>query len=269
MQPVDPPESGSESRLVEIIPAIDLRNGRCVRLQQGDFDRETVFDDDPVAVARRWAECGAPRLHLVDLDGAKAGRPMNGDAVAAIVQAVAVPCQLGGGLRTTGDVEAALELGVTRVVVGTQALRSPQWFADLCQRWPDRVLLGLDARGGCVAVDGWQGTSTVTAIELLQRCDMLPLAGVVYTDIGRDGMLAGPNFAALAELVPQTRLPVIASGGVASIGDVDRLCRMPLAGVIIGRALYEGKVDLRAALDCARQRLVSAGDSPGPEKANS
>jgi phosphoribosylformimino-5-aminoimidazole carboxamide ribotide isomerase len=236
---------------VLILPAIDLRGGRCVRLRQGDYGQETVFGDDPAALARRWVDRGATFLHLVDLDGAREGRPVNGASVRRIVEAAGVPCQLGGGLRSAADVEQALGWGVRRVVLGTRALQDPAWCAAVCRRFPGRVLLGIDARQGRVATEGWLHTSELSALDLARRCSGWPLAALVYTDISRDGMLAGPNVEATAELAAAVTVPVIASGGVTTLDDVARLARCGLAGCIIGRALYEGRIDLAEAITVA------------------
>jgi phosphoribosylformimino-5-aminoimidazole carboxamide ribotide isomerase len=236
---------------VLIFPAIDLRGGRCVRLRQGDYQQETVFGSDPAAMARRWADQGARYLHLVDLDGAREGRPVNGEGVRAIVAAAGVPCQLGGGLRTEEHVALALGWGVARVIVGTRALKDPAGFEALCRRFPGRTVLGIDARQGRVATDGWLQVSELTAPELARRCAAWPLGGIVYTDISRDGMLEGPNLDAVAELARAVGLPVIASGGVTTLEDVRRLARLGLAGCIIGRALYEGRLDLAQAIATA------------------
>ncbi|HJT79276.1 MAG TPA: 1-(5-phosphoribosyl)-5-[(5-phosphoribosylamino)methylideneamino]imidazole-4-carboxamide isomerase [Gemmataceae bacterium] len=234
-----------------VFPAIDLRGGQCVRLRQGDYDQETVFDSDPAAVARRWAEQGARYLHLVDLDGARAGHPVNGDSVRRIVTAAGVPCQLGGGLRTEEDVAAALSWGVDRVVLGTRALRDPGGTAALCRRFPGKVVLGIDARGGKVATDGWLEVSEMTALDLARRCAAWGPAALVYTDISRDGMLEGANVEAVADMARAVPVPVIASGGVTTLDDVRRLARLRVAGCIIGRALYEGRLDLKEALTIA------------------
>ena len=231
-----------------ILPAIDLRGGQCVRLRQGDYAQETVFGADPAAMARRWVEQGAPWLHLVDLDGAREGRPINGDSVRQIVEAAGVPCQLGGGLRTEADIETALAWGVARVVVGTRALKAPGWFQQVCERWPGKIVLGIDAREGRVAVEGWLEDSAISALDLARRCAAWPLAAIVYTDIGRDGMLQGANVAAMADMARAVAVPVIASGGVTTLDDVGRLAQAGLAGCIIGRALYEHRFDLREAL---------------------
>lgn len=241
-----------------IYPAIDLLGGRCVRLRQGDYSRETVFSDDPVSVAQQWVAQGADRLHLVDLDGAKAGRPVNGDVIRRIVSAVAVPCQLGGGIRTDADLEAVFGWGVRWAVLGTKALHEPGWVRRAADRYPARVVLGLDARNGFVATDGWLNTSATKATELARAVEDSPLAAVVYTDIARDGMMGGPNFLALAEMAAATRLPVVASGGVSELDHVRQLTAAAVYGCIIGRALYEGQIRLTEALALA---------DPGPRAA--
>jgi phosphoribosylformimino-5-aminoimidazole carboxamide ribotide isomerase len=237
---------------VLILPAIDLRGGQCVRLRQGDYAQETVFGSDPAEMARRWVGQGAQFLHIVDLDGAREGRPVNGPSIRQIVQAAGVPCQLGGGLRSEADIEQVLGWGVARVVLGTRALKDPGWFERVCRCFAGRVALGLDARDGLVATDGWREVSRLPALELARQWADRPLAAVIYTDIGRDGMMHGPNFDALAELAGAVRLPVIASGGVTTLDDVRRLVTLPLAGCIIGRALYEGSLDLAEAIRIAR-----------------
>lgn len=233
---------------MQIYPAIDLRGGQCVRLRQGDYDQETVFGADPGAMARRWVADGATFLHIVDLDGAKAGQPVNEAGIRAIVQAAAVPCQLGGGLRGEDHIRAALSWGVTRVIIGTKALQSPLWLEEMSGTFPDRIVLGIDAKHGRVATQGWLEVSDVGAIDLAQRVQRLPLAGIVYTDISRDGMLQGVNVEAMTEMVQATRLPVIASGGVTTLDDVRRLAAVPTAGCIVGRALYEGRLTLKDIL---------------------
>lgn len=235
-----------------ILPAIDLRGGQCVRLRQGDYSQETVFGDDPAAMARRWVEQGAAFLHIVDLDGAKEGRPINGASVQQIVEASGVPCQLGGGLRSEEDISLALGWGVTRVVLGTRALRDPAWFEGVCRRFPGQVVAGIDAKNGKVATDGWLQVADTSALELARRCAAWPIAAIVYTDIGRDGMLQGPNLDALAEMASAVTVPVIASGGVTTVDDVKRLAQRRLSGCIIGRALYEGRIDLNEAIQAAR-----------------
>jgi phosphoribosylformimino-5-aminoimidazole carboxamide ribotide isomerase len=236
---------------MEIWPAIDLRGGNCVRLLQGDYSRETVFGRDPAAVARRWVAEGARCLHLVDLDGARDGRNVNRDAIAAIVGSVEVPCELGGGIRDEETIRQMLELGLTRLVIGTQALKEPLWFRDMCRKFPGRLATGIDARDGRVATDGWLATSEVSATELAREISREPIAAIIYTDIARDGMMAGPNFAAMDEMNRAVEVPVVASGGVTTADDVRRLAELGLTGCIIGRTLYEGKLTLGAALAAA------------------
>lgn len=233
---------------MRIWPAIDLRGGKCVRLRQGDYEQETVFGDDPAAMARHWVAEGGDCLHLVDLDGARDGRPANLASVQAILSAVDVPCELGGGVRDDAAIGELLGLGVGRVVVGTRALREPDWFREVCRRFPDRLVLGIDARDGRVATDGWLETSDVPATELARDFAGEPLAAIVYTDIATDGMLAGPNLAAMREMRAAVDAPLVASGGVASVDDVRRLAELGLDGCIIGRALYEGRVSLAEAI---------------------
>ena len=239
---------GRERAGVEIWPAIDLRGGRCVRLRQGDYAQETVFGEDPAAMARHWVDQGAKRLHLVDLDGAKLGKPGNLASVQSILAAVTIPCELGGGIRDESTIEELLHLGLARLVIGTLALREPDWFRRMCQRFPGRLVLGIDARDGRVATDGWLETSTTAADELARQFTGEPLAAIVYTDIATDGMLAGPNVAAMAAMQRAVDVPVVASGGVTTRDDIARLAAAGLAGCIIGRALYEGTLSLPEAL---------------------
>jgi phosphoribosylformimino-5-aminoimidazole carboxamide ribotide isomerase len=241
---------------VEVWPAIDLRGGKCVRLQQGDYDRETVFSDDPVSIAQHWAEQGAQYLHLVDLDGAREGQPRNLSAVAAILKAVNVFCELGGGIREEHSIRKLLDLGLGRVVIGTLALRQPEWFRSMCRQFPHRLVLGIDARDGKVATHGWLETSNLAATELARQFGNEPLAAIIYTDIATDGMLSGPNFAAMAEMQAAVSLPVVASGGVTTAADVARLAAIPVAGCIIGRALYERTISLPEAIAAAEPQLT-------------
>ena len=235
-----------------VIPAIDLRGGRCVRLRQGDYARETVFNDDPIAVARAFAAEGVRYLHLVDLDGAKEGRPVHLPLVRELIAGAGTLCELGGGLRQDDDLQAAFDAGVDRAIIGTQALKRPDWFAAAARRFPGKIVLGVDAKEGRVATEGWLEVSNAKAIDVVRRFESLPLAAVIYTDISRDGMLSGPNVEALAELASATHLPVIASGGVTQLDDLRRLAQLPLAGCIVGRALYEGTLDLKEALKVVR-----------------
>jgi phosphoribosylformimino-5-aminoimidazole carboxamide ribotide isomerase len=236
---------------VEIWPAIDLRGGKCVRLRQGDYGQETVFGDDPAAMAQHWVGLGAKCLHLVDLDGAREGRPVNLASVRSIVEAVDVPCELGGGIRTDESIAQLLELGLKRLVIGTLALREPDWFRRMCRTFCGRLVLGIDARGGRVATEGWLATSDVAAVELAGWFAGEPIAALVYTDIATDGMMAGPNVAEMAAMQAAADWPVVASGGVTTREDVARLAAVPMAGCIIGRALYEGTLTLPEAIEAA------------------
>jgi phosphoribosylformimino-5-aminoimidazole carboxamide ribotide isomerase len=248
------PATGRSSIRVEIWPAIDLRGGKCVRLRQGDYGHETVFGNDPAAMARHWVNLGATCLHLVDLDGARDGQPANLPSVRSILDAVDVPCELGGGIRSEESIRSLLDLGLARLVVGTLALREPDWFRRMCRQFPGQLVLGIDARGGRVATDGWQATSDVAATELAQRFAGEPLAAIVYTDIATDGMLAGPNLSEMAAMQAAVEWPVVASGGVTTKEDVARLAAVPMAGCIIGRALYEGTLTLPEALAAAEKQ---------------
>jgi phosphoribosylformimino-5-aminoimidazole carboxamide ribotide isomerase len=236
---------------VEIWPAIDLRGGKCVRLQQGDYDRETVFGEDAVAIAQQWSDRGASRLHLVDLDGAREGQPRNLLVVASIVKTVNLTCELGGGIRHEQTIRELLDMGLCRLVIGTLAIRQSDWFRSMCRQFPQRLVLGIDARDGKVATHGWLQTSEMAATQLARQFSHEPLAAIIYTDIATDGMLAGPNVAAMAEMQAATDLPVVASGGVTTREDVARLAAAGLAGCIIGRALYEGTLTLPDALAAA------------------
>lgn len=237
---------------MRIWPAIDLRAGKCVRLKQGDYKRETVFHDHPAEVAKRWVDEGADCLHLVDLDGARDGKLINGQAIEAIVSSVDVTFQLGGGIRDESSIKRLLEMGLDRLVIGTQALKQPDWFREMAGSYPDRLVLGIDARDGMVATDGWLETSAISAIELARQYESFPVAAVVYTDIAKDGMMAGPNFHAMTEMRQSTALPVIASGGVTTAEDARELSKIPMHGAIIGRALYEGTIKLADVLECGQ-----------------
>jgi len=241
---------------VIIYPAIDLKGGRCVRLVRGAMDRATVFNDDPADQARRFLAAGARWLHVVDLDGAFAGQAVNADAVEAILaeaRRTGASVQLGGGIRVEPDLARWLDAGIARAILGTRALEDPDFVAAACRRWPGRIVVGIDARGGRVALRGWAETSDVTAEALARRLSDSGVAAIVHTDIERDGALGGANVAASAALARACRLPVIVSGGVASLGDLEAVRRERLAGAIVGRALYDGRVDLRAALALAAE----------------
>lgn len=232
-----------------VIPAIDLQGGRCVRLLEGRADRATVFGDDPVLMARRWAAAGAPRLHVVDLDGAFQGAPCHAAVIAAIAAAVPVPVEVGGGLRDLDAVEAALATGARWAVLGTRAALEPAFLEAACGRWPGRILVGVDARDGRVAVRGWTEVLPLAALDLARRAARAGASAVVYTDVRRDGTGQGPNLEATAALAAGAGVPVIASGGVAGVDDLVQLAAIPgVAGAVVGRALYTGAVDLRAAL---------------------
>ena len=234
-----------------ILPAIDLRGGRCVRLRQGDYSRETVFDEDPVAVARRFEDAGATWLHMVDLDGAREGESRNLDKVAAVVEAVGMNVELGGGIRTDEAVETVLGLGLARVIVGTRAVREPDWLAEVATEFPGQVAWGLDTREARVAVAGWGTLTELTVVEMLEDARDVPLAAIIYTDIERDGMMEGPNVAATTLVVNASPFPVIASGGVTTVEDVAKIKETGAHGAIIGRALYEGTIDLKEAIAIA------------------
>ncbi len=239
---------------MEILPAIDLLEGRCVRLYQGDYEQSQVFSEDPVEVAKGWVEQGANWLHLVDLDGAKTGEPVNLDPISRIVNAIDVPVQVGGGIRDRNRVTQLLELGVRRVIVGTVAIENPDLVSQLCQEFPEQIVIGIDARDGKVATRGWLETSEIEAIDLAQR--MPDAAAIVYTDIHRDGTLEGPNIPMLREMAEAIEVPVIASGGVSSVTDLLSLLTLEPAGVnsvIVGRALYTGDVSLKEAIQAVGQ----------------
>ena len=246
---------------MQIYPAIDIRDGKCVRLRQGNYNDETIFGDDPVEMAQRWKSEGAEWLHLVDLDGAKAGQPVNHDVVRNIANATGLPCQMGGGIRNEESIQLAIEeLGLTRVIIGTRALREPDWFADVCRKYPDKLALGLDAKDSMVATDGWLEVSSVSIMELAERFIDVPLSAVIYTNIANDGMMQGIDPATLQDLekLAAMGLPVIASGGVTTMDDIRRLKEIAdrepnLIGAITGRAIYEGTVDVAEAC-----QLVSA-----------
>jgi phosphoribosylformimino-5-aminoimidazole carboxamide ribotide isomerase len=246
---------------MEILPAIDLRGGQCVRLRQGDYNQETIFGD-PVEMARRFAAEGATRLHVVDLDGARAGRPVNHEVVRKIVTAAGLPCQLGGGIRDEAAIRLLLEtIGVDRVIVGTQALKQPEWFRAMVEKSPGRIALGIDARDSMVATEGWLDVSQPPAIDLARQYAGLDIAALIYTNIANDGMMQGIDAATIGDLTALARLgfPVIASGGVTTVEDVRKLAaaarsERQMVGAIIGRALYEGTITVASALAAARER---------------
>jgi phosphoribosylformimino-5-aminoimidazole carboxamide ribotide isomerase len=239
-----------------VIPAIDVKDGRCVRLRQGDMDAETVYSTDVPSMARRWEEAGAGLIHLVDLNGAVEGEPKNFPQIEAVMKAVRAEVQVGGGIRNLATVRRYLEAGVSRVVLGTAALTDRKFLDEACREFPRRILLGLDARDGKVAVKGWTSVSETAATDLLKEVSEYPIGAVIYTDISRDGMLSGPNLAALKEVVAHAVFPVIASGGIAHIEDLKAVKSLgpQVVGAIVGKALYDGKLDYRAALAALRQK---------------
>lgn len=234
-----------------IIPAIDLKDGQCVRLRQGRMDDSTVFGDDPVAVAGRWVEAGARRLHLVDLNGAFAGQPVNGEIVHAIAKRYPdLPIQIGGGVRTLETIQAYLDAGVEWVIIGTKAVKEPEFVAEACRAFPGHIIVGLDARDGFVATDGWAEVSEVPAVDLARRFANDGVSAIVYTDIARDGMMQGVNVEATVALARASGIPVIASGGVTNMDDIKRLAEVAdqgILGAITGRAIYEGGLDVAQA----------------------
>jgi phosphoribosylformimino-5-aminoimidazole carboxamide ribotide isomerase len=245
---------------VILFPAIDLKDGKCVRLKLGDMAAATVFNEDPAAQAKLFENQGFRYLHLVDLDGAFAGRPVNASAVAMILQAVTIPVQLGGGIRNLAAIERWLDKGVNRVILGTVAVRDPELVRQACRRFPGRIAVGIDAKGGKVAVEGWAITSELSALDLARRCQDAGVAAIIYTDIARDGVLKGLNLEATAALARETSIPIVASGGLAGIEDVEALLRPEharLEGAIAGRALYDGRLDARAALELIRSAAVA------------
>jgi phosphoribosylformimino-5-aminoimidazole carboxamide ribotide isomerase len=238
---------------VIVYPAIDLRGGRCVRLVEGDFDRETAFDADPADAATRFADAGAEWLHVVDLDGAKAGEPVNTAAIARIRDAIAMPIQLGGGIRTDAHIAAVLDRGIDRVILGTAAIQDPGFVERALGRWGEKIAIGLDARDGKLAASGWLDQTEVDAVQLAQRLEKAGARTFIFTDIRRDGTLKGPNLVALREMVLAVRGDVIASGGVGTIDDIDDIVLTGASGAIVGRALYDGRVGLGAAIARARK----------------
>jgi len=234
-----------------VIPAIDLKEGRCVRLEQGLMERDTVFNDNPAAQALEWQRQGAELLHIVDLDGAFAGEPKNRAAIEAIVGAISIPTQLGGGIRDLATVEAYLAIGLSRVILGTAAQRNPELVKEACARFPGRIVVGIDAKNGMVAVQGWAEVTGVTAVELAKKFEGYGVAAIIYTDIARDGMLQGPNLEATRALAEAVSIPVIASGGVSTLKDIENLMAIEqygVTGVITGKAVYTGAIRLAEAI---------------------
>ncbi len=233
---------------MEIIPAIDIKDGRCVRLFQGDYSQETVFSEDPVAVALDWQAQEACRIHVVDLDGAASGEVCNRAVVEAIVKQVSVPVQLGGGIRDEATVSSLLGIGIGRVILGTAAVEQPELVERLCDKFGEAIVVGIDARDGHVAIHGWQKGTGISALELCRRMADMGMRRLIYTDIKRDGTLTEPDFKAIAELVDSLDLPVIAAGGISTLGHLRKLGELGVEGAIVGKALYTGDIDLREAL---------------------
>ncbi len=244
-----------------IIPAIDIKGGRCVRLLQGRMDAETVFSDDPAAMARQWAEQGAEMIHVVDLDGAVEKTPRNLGAIRSILNSVQVPVQVGGGIRTAENIRAYLDLGVYRVIIGTEAIRNPDLVAEACKTFPDRIVVGIDARDGWAAIEGWTETTRVRAVDLARQFENSGVAAVNFTDIHRDGMQTGPNIEETRRMAEAVSIPVVASGGVSTLSDIHHLLPLESAGVvgvITGKALYTGTLDLKEAIAAARGNADSS-----------
>ena len=245
-----------------LIPAIDLKDGKCVRLRQGNMDDETVFGDNPVEVAQRWVDAGARRLHMVDLNGAFEGKPINAGAINAVAEAFPdLPIQVGGGIRDEDTVQAYLDAGVQYVIIGTKAVSAPHFVNDLCAEFPGHVIVGLDAKDGKVAIDGWSKLSHHSVIDMAQRFEQDGVEAIVFTDIGRDGMMKGVNVDSTVELARAIHIPVIASGGITSIDDIRALCEVHeegIIGAITGRAIYEGTLDLVEAQKLADELCAPA-----------
>ena len=232
-----------------IIPAIDIKQGKCVRLQQGNMDLETRYSDNPLEIALKWESLGAQLIHIVDLDGAFKKQIVNHEIIKHIVENISTPVQVGGGIRNAETIEMYLDLGVKRVIIGSVALYNPDFVIEICKKYPDKIVVGIDAKDGMVAVEGWSEVSDVSAIELAKKYESKGVAAIIFTDIKRDGMQTGPNIEATNELAQAVDIPVIASGGVSSIEDIKELLKYKeIFGVIIGRALYEGKLDLKEAI---------------------
>ncbi|UCD85838.1 MAG: 1-(5-phosphoribosyl)-5-[(5-phosphoribosylamino)methylideneamino]imidazole-4-carboxamide isomerase [Deltaproteobacteria bacterium] len=240
-----------------IIPAIDLKDGKCVRLSQGKMDQVTLYSDNPAEIARKWEGMGAELIHLVDLDGASAGRPMNTEAIRKIIDSVKIPLQLGGGIRDQETAEEYFSLGIDRIILGTAACERPELIAEICRKYPGKILTSIDAREGKVAIKGWEETTDREAIELARRFEDLGVAAIIYTDIKRDGMLSGPNIEETRKLAQSLKTPIIAAGGVSKLEDIRNLMEIEqygLEGIITGKALYSGKLDLREAIALTQQR---------------
>ncbi len=237
-----------------IIPAIDIKNGKCVRLLQGRMDKQTIYSDDPCEMAKKWVKEGAQRLHIVDLDGAIAKKPVNLHIIAKIADKAKVPIQLGGGVRNLNDVDKVFNIGVSRIIIGTEAIKNPEFVKQACKKYPGKIIIGIDAKDGFAAAEGWLQTSNITALELAKRFEDLEIAAIIFTDISRDGMQTGPNIETTRMLAESVSIPIIASGGVSDINDIKKIFLLETSGVtgiITGRALYEKTLDLKEALKIA------------------
>ena len=246
-----------------IIPAIDLKDGQCVRLFQGDMNQDTVYSDDPAAMALRWQGLGAERLHVVDLNGAFAGTPVNASAIRAILEVLTIPMQLGGGIRQLATIDACFAMGIHIAILGTVACRDPQLVRDACQRYPGRISVGIDARDGWVAVQGWAEVTNIRAMDLAKRFEDVGVAEIIFTDISRDGALIGPNLDATRQLAESVTIPIILSGGISSLADIQQVWQNHgpfanggrISGIITGKALYDGRLDFQEAVAAVRFRL--------------
>ena len=243
-----------------IIPAVDIKNGKCVRLLQGRMNDDTVYSDDPAAMAAKWERLGAQMIHVIDLDGAFSKSPQNVSVISKIAQTVQVPIQLGGGIRKEQTVAMYLEMGIRRVIIGTEAINRPEFVKRICKTYPDQIIVGIDARNGKVAIDGWTQTTHVEAVDLARAFEDCGVAAINFTDIQRDGMQTGPNLEATRQLAEAVSIPVVASGGVSSIQDIKNVLaleRFGVIGVIVGKALYSGELDLKAALKMVRTTFMA------------
>ncbi|RZB32113.1 MAG: phosphoribosylformimino-5-aminoimidazole carboxamide ribotide isomerase [Desulfobacteraceae bacterium Eth-SRB1] len=239
-----------------IIPAVDIKNGRCVRLFQGRMDSETIFSNDPAAMAKRWQEDGAEIIHVIDLDGAFEKYPQNLDSIKSIVESIHVPVQLGGGIRNMDTIKAYIGIGITRIIIGTEAINNPQLVKDACKEFPDQIVVGIDARNGFVAIEGWTQTTRIKAVDLARKFEDCGVTAINFTDIHRDGMQSGPNIVETRRLAEAVSIPVIASGGVSTIEDIKNLLPLKEAGVIgviTGRALYSGTLNLKEAIKVSKK----------------
>jgi len=236
-----------------VIPAVDIKGGRCVRLFQGKMDAETVYGDDPVKMAKKWESMGARLLHIVDLDGAVGGSPANREIIARMTDALDIPCELGGGIRSMETIESYLDLGLDRVVLGTAAVKQPELIKEACRKFPGKIVVGIDAKGGKVAVEGWTETTDLDAVRLARQFEDMGVRAINYTDISRDGAMEGPNLEATAEMVNAVEIPVIAAGGVTGMEDLVRLSETGVEGAITGKAIYEGTIDLKEAVERFRR----------------